>query len=110
MSAKDLIAKRVTQALPKDWKQRATHGKLKIILHVDAEVVDDLIAEVTGGDSKAAKMKRLLQETEKMLDTLLFQARQTLVKPQGLPAKRAEELLPLAWAEQILLKLDELKK
>ena len=110
MSAKERIARNIVKTLPVSWREQVIHGKLKIILHVDAEVVDDLIAEMTGGDSKAAKMKRLLQETEKMLDTLLFQARQTLVKPQGLPARMAEELLPLAWAEQILLKLDELKK
>lgn len=110
MSAKERIARNIVKTLPQDWREQVIHGKLKIILRVDAEVVDDLIAEVAGGDSKAAKMKRLLQETEKLLTQLLWLAERTQIKVPGLPPKKAEDILPLGRAEVLLERIQELRE
>ena len=110
MSAKDLIAKNIVKTLPVSWREQVIHGKLKIILHVDAEVVDDLIAEVTGGDSKAAKMEAALREAEKLLTLISIVTEDAQIKFPGLPPKKAEDILPLGRAEILLERIKELRK
>jgi len=110
MSAKERIARNIVKTLPVSWREQVIHGKLKIILHVDAEVVDDLIAEVTGGESKTDQMKAALRETEKLLTLLLWLAERTQIKVPGLPTKKAEDILPLGRAEVLLERIQELRE
>ena len=110
MSAKERIARNIVKTLPQDWREQVIHGKLKIILHVDAEVVDDLITEVTGGESKTDQMKAALREAEKLLTLLLLLAEGTQIKMPGLPPKKAEDILPLGRAEVLLERIQELRE
>lgn len=110
MSAKERIARNIVKTLPQDWREQVIHGKLKIILRVDAEVVDDLIVEMTGGESKTDRMEAALKETEKLLTLLLWLAERTQIKVPGLPPKKAEDILPLGRAEVLLERIQELRE
>jgi len=110
MSAKERIARNIVKTLPVSWREQVIHGKLKIILRVDAEVVDDLIAEMTGGESKTDRMEAALREAEKLLTLLLLLAEGTQIKMPGLPPKKAEDILPLGRAEVLLERIQELRE
>lgn len=106
MTAKDLIARNIVQTLPKDWQSRTLHGKLKLVLWVDREILEDLVAEAQHrGNSMSAKMRSFLEEMEGLLEELLCQTKGMLAKPQGLAPRPAEEVLPIVWAEKMLKKI-----
>ena len=111
MSAKEQIAKNIVEALPNGWRAGVTHGKLKVNLHVDPEVVDDLIAEVEqNGKSHTDRMKSALADAENLLEEILFQAKDMLVKPDKMPAQAADRVLPIARAKAVLKKIRGLRK
>ncbi len=106
MTAKDLIVRSIAKTLPKDWQARTLHGKLKLVLWVDREILEDLVAEAQHrGNSMSAKMRSFLKEMEGLLEELLCQTKGMLAKPQGLAPRPAEEVLPIAWAEKMLKKI-----
>jgi len=110
VSAKEQIARNIVEALPNGWRAGVTHGKLKVNLHVDPEVVDDLIAEVTGGESHTDRMKSALASAENVLKEIIFETKDMLVKPPSLPIQPVERVLPMDQVRAVLKRIEGLRK